>query len=161
MLKDKNQVKLLAKLPSIEDKESPLEKIIQDIDRIKINTIKQVMDKYIGLNVELRVPIRLNSKSIEHLAKRNEAYLFKIFLDNTRILDEKSSAQLVNFDNFKLNLRNSMNQCLKITTHQNNERIAEFLIDKIIELNINDYKNQIIEYETLAKLFELNWWIVL
>ncbi len=158
LLKDKNQLKILASLSSVKEKESPLERIIQDIDGINNNTIKQIIDKYLDLDIELRVPIRLNSKSIEFLAKRNEASLFKIVLDNTQVLDQKSSDQLVNFNNFKLNLRNSTNQCLKIALEQNNERIAELLIDKIINLNINDYKNQIIEYETLAKLFEMKWW---
>jgi hypothetical protein len=120
LLKDKNQLKILASLSSVNETESPLERIIQDIDGISNNTIKQIIDKYLDIDTELRVPVRLNSKSIEFLAKRNEAYLFKILLDNTKVLDEKSSKQLVNFNNFKINIRNATNQSLRIALEQNN-----------------------------------------
>ena len=61
-------------------------------------------------------------------------------------------------ENFKASLRNATNSCLIISMENKNPRIAEFLIDKIIELNINNYESKIVEYETLSKLFEMEWW---
>jgi hypothetical protein len=59
-------------------------------------------------------------------------------------------------DEFKENLRNAFDSCLKIFMKNFNE--AEALIEKIIELEINDYEAPIIKYDTLVAMFEIRWW---
>ena len=93
LLKDKCQLQLLTRAKRNVDEESPtpLERILQDIDLISNNAVKQVVSKFLGLCD--RAPIKLSSASIECLTKRNDSHLFKTLLDNTHILDAKSTEQ--------------------------------------------------------------------
>ena len=151
LLQDNKQIELWS--------EYSMDECIQEnMDNISNNTLKQILDKYLALGVEKIKPLKLSVKSIESLARRNDSYLFKTFLDKTQVLNEKDSSQIEKFEIFKKNLRDSVNSCLNIAMKNDAERIAEFLLDKIIELKINDFDRPIITYATLKKMFEMKWW---
>ena len=157
MLKDKHQVQLLSQdIQNDAWSRSSLDVIIKETG-VSNNTVKKIVDKYLCLSIEERTPFKLAHESIKMLAQRDDSYLFKTLLDNTKVIDAKKSAQINDFERFKECLKNSTNDCLKIAMDNNNERIAEFLIDKLIELNINDFDKKIITYDTFARLFCMQW----
>jgi Leucine-rich repeat (LRR) protein len=165
LLKNKKQLKLISdgcheefgKEEDDDDDETPLEKILNET-KISNNVVKNIVDKYLTLTVEERNPFKLSSESFKSLVRRNQSYLLKTILDNTDIL-QTNDMQILRFERFKKSLRECVNECFTIAIDNNNERIVEFLIDKLISLKINDFHSKLVNYETIRKLFEKKWWI--
>jgi len=162
LLKNKKQLKLISdgrheEFGKEDDDETPLEKILNET-KITNNIVKNIVDKYLTLTIEERNPFKLNSESFKSLVRRNQSYLLKTILDNTDIL-HTNDMQILRFEKFKKSLRDCVNECFTIAIDNNNERIVEFLIDKLISLKINDFNSKLVNYETIKKLFEKKWWI--